>query len=1342
MKKELGRKIISLGLAGATVLGNMYGVANAFPVLAETAQEETANTSNSDIFTEYDNKIAEDKEQIANCESIISENEKKISDVDERLVEPRKVLEEAEEAYNWGGINLLNSIVVKDTSKIQKQWDLLENSTSEVVAAEFKTRSEEVRVAQFSFDNLRYCAFLLDELNTRIQADDNVTDKEAATKKLQPDLVTWSFQSAFICSRDAATLGHALFTTSDDAIFTAMKDVCCECLTYNYKNSLTGWYDKEKAAYDAGDSTAEQGHYKILKATSDLVGFGCMENPNVYPCWCAQTGSTSWSGETFGNRSYTSDEWRKMVNEAEAPLLEAKNKAQEPVDALEKEKDTYEAAKKSAEETKAKLEKEITDLEAAKKAEAETEVVVTVTENSGEYTYDGKEKTVTGYEITSISNKNYTEDDFSYTGEDSNKTVSATDAGNYDMNLSADDFKNENSKYENVTFKIVDGSLKINKKDASITGASDSKVYNGKDQTLTKVEEEGFISGETVTGLTYKAGGKDSGEYEGEFTGEAVITNEDGKNVTDNYNLTIKTGKLTITPITDEVTVEIEIYDDSTVYDGTEHVLSDYGTSIDGRALSDDVTYTEDDYKYTGDEDDNKSSGLHAGTYTTSLSADKFENTNKNFSNVKFIVKNGTLEITKRSCTISGKQETVKYDGTRQCVSSTELTADNLADGDWFQVKWNSANIFFTEVGEYEYKYAISKLNNKKGEDVSGDYNLTLTYPKLTILPAEEEKKEVKDVTVTITPNGGEYTYDGNEKSVKGYTFSSSDSDYTEHDFSCSDDSKATVAKDAGTYKTAYTASDFTNNNEDYNVTFVIKDSVLKINPRPVTITGTSESKEYTGSEQEITDYAASGLLYGRNISGLTYSAKGTDAGEYEGKFTGDIVIKSKYYNDNNANEAKNYDITLKTGKLTITAKEDGKEDGKEEEKEDTKITEPVTVTITENSGEYTYDGTEKTVSGYTVDVDNSNVTGDTKYSESDFSYTGSEKAKTIAGTDAGEYNMNISADDFKNNNDKFTNVKFVVKDGTLKINKRDLTVTGENQSVLWSDEAQSITGIETLEGGLVDGHKLSGLTYEATGTEVGEYEGKFTGTAKVTDDNDKDVTDNYNITLTAGKLIINDNEELRKQKEEELKKAEEEAKKKAEEEAKKKAEEEAKKQAEEEAKKQAEELKAKNAKIIAKVTFSTTSYVYNGKVKTPSVTVYDKNGTKMSTAAYSVSYASGRKNLGAYTVTVKAKTGYSGSASASFMITPAKMAKPTVKAGKKKVTVKWKKLAGGSQTYQIAIKKQGASWKYYTSTGSKKTIGKLSKKKKYTVKIRAYKKINGANRYGSWSSSKTVKVK
>ena len=102
----------------------------------------------------------------------------------------------------------------------------------------------------------------------------------------------------------------------------------------------------------------------------------------------------------------------------------------------------------------------------------------------------------------------------------------------------------------------------------------------------------------------------------------------------------------------------------------------------------------------------------------------------------------------------------------------------------------------------------------------------------------------------------------------------------------------------------------------------------------------------------------------------------------------------------------------------------------------------------------------------------------------------------------------------------------------------------------------------------------------------------------------------------------------------------------------------------------------------------------------------------------------------------------YIGSASATYVISPAKMKKPSVKAGKKKVTVKWKKLGGGSQSYQIAIKKSGSKYKYYTSTGSSKTITKLAKKKKYTVKIRSYKKINGKTYYGSWSSSKTVRVK
>ena len=163
----------------------------------------------------------------------------------------------------------------------------------------------------------------------------------------------------------------------------------------------------------------------------------------------------------------------------------------------------------------------------------------------------------------------------------------------------------------------------------------------------------------------------------------------------------------------------------------------------------------------------------------------------------------------------------------------------------------------------------------------------------------------------------------------------------------------------------------------------------------------------------------------------------------------------------------------------------------------------------------------------------------------------------------------------------------------------------------------------------------------------------------------------------------------------------------------------------------------------VHKAVLSASKYTYNGKTHTPSVKVYDQKGKMLSADRYTVKYSSGRKNLGSYTVSVYGKGDVTGTASAKYVITPAKMKTPSVKAGKKKLTVKWKKLGGGSQTYQIYVLKKGTKKaKYYTSTGSSKTIKKLSKKKYYYTKIRSYKKINGKTYYGSWSGTKKVKVK
>lgn len=79
---------------------------------------------------------------------------------------------------------------------------------------------------------------------------------------------------------------------------------------------------------------------------------------------------------------------------------------------------------------------------------------------------------------------------------------------------------------------------------------------------------------------------------------------------------------------------------------------------------------------------------------------------------------------------------------------------------------------------------------------------------------------------------------------------------------------------------------------------------------------------------------------------------------------------------------------------------------------------------------------------------------------------------------------------------------------------------------------------------------------------------------------------------------------------------------------------------------------------------------------------------------------------------------------------------------GKKKVTVKFKKVSG-AKGYQIryATKSNMKSAKTVTVTSLKKIISKLTKGKRYYFQVRAYKKDStGAKVYGAWSTKKRCK--
>ena len=155
------------------------------------------------------------------------------------------------------------------------------------------------------------------------------------------------------------------------------------------------------------------------------------------------------------------------------------------------------------------------------------------------------------------------------------------------------------------------------------------------------------------------------------------------------------------------------------------------------------------------------------------------------------------------------------------------------------------------------------------------------------------------------------------------------------------------------------------------------------------------------------------------------------------------------------------------------------------------------------------------------------------------------------------------------------------------------------------------------------------------------------------------------------------------------------------------------------------------------KISISAAKFIYSGKAHKPSVTV---EGLEAGTD-YTVSYKN-NKAIGTGRVEITGKGYYTGTTVKTFSIVPAKAKLRSVKAGKRSASVKIGKQSGGV-SYQIAYKKSGAgSWKTISTAKTSRTIKSLKNGKKYTVKVRAYKKVSGKNYYGAWSKTKTVKAK
>lgn len=173
----------------------------------------------------------------------------------------------------------------------------------------------------------------------------------------------------------------------------------------------------------------------------------------------------------------------------------------------------------------------------------------------------------------------------------------------------------------------------------------------------------------------------------------------------------------------------------------------------------------------------------------------------------------------------------------------------------------------------------------------------------------------------------------------------------------------------------------------------------------------------------------------------------------------------------------------------------------------------------------------------------------------------------------------------------------------------------------------------------------------------------------------------------------------------------------------------------------------------VKSVVLSAEKYTYNGSAKKPTVTVTDSSNRRLREGTdYSVSYPSGRKKVGSYTVKVQLKGNYSGTVQKAFTIEPKGTSISKVSGKSKGFTMKWKKQDKEITGYQIQYSTSSKFTKKTTGTllASKKVVSrsatKLKAKKKYYIRIRTYHNVEVAGKktsfYSSWSKVKSVTTK
>ena len=723
------------------------------------------------------------------------------------------------------------------------------------------------------------------------------------------------------------------------------------------------------------------------------------------------------------------------------------------------------------------------------------------------------------------------------------------DVGTYEINGYTITDGNNGGNYD-VTF--TPGTFTIANKSATITVGSTTLTYNGAAQAATEYTVEGLEAGHKVSSITL-TGATDAGSYEATVVSVTILDANDN-DVTSQYGLTYVAGTLNINKVT--ITIS-DIVAANREYNG--------GTGAD-------VTFKESGIL---DVDTDKVSLSVTGTFD-----------NKNVGTGKTVSLNWALTgAAAGNYELSGNEATATATITAKEISISGITAaDKTYDGNNTTTVNKSAAILTGNVTGDDLDFTVTGAfaDANAGENKTVNLTVTLTGADKDnyIFAAETQKTATATISkAQITISGitaEDKTYDGNTTATLDYSNVVFDGIVGSDKLTVTA-TGAFESASAGTGKNVAISGLTLGGDSLANYVLAAtgnqSETTAAINKAALTVTAQDASITYGEDHSSIlsSSYTVTGMVNGETASVVTGAMGIENATNLSGAGKLKADANDLYKFTLGTLTAANYDITfvaqdgtdvkaLTVNKLDLSATVDFA----------TSKVYDGTTAVTVNSSSLNTVLANDTVNFNAVlvyndaNVANANkivsqtweITGadaanynlaaftetagtitakkvDLAWSSADTTYTYNGAAQSVTATytdvTGATKNADVSFGDgvtFQNAGDytvtaaAVANYEFNNATQNLTINKLALAVTGASDTVTYDGNVHTLNSV-TPGDTIVSGHTVS-TTATATGTDAGEYVLNIENAVVVKDANDNDVTANYEITTTNGKLTIN----------------------------------------------------------------------------------------------------------------------------------------------------------------------------------------------------------------------------